>query len=402
MTVPISTRRGRLSVTSVRLADAEDLGRLQDIEVAADQIFGTVLDLSGWPPPPTGPERARERGFLLVVGQPAAGFAHVLELDTDQGPQLHLEQLSVHPEAGRRGLGTMLLLAALGVALERGHEAITLMTYADVPWNGPWYERHGFRELDLDAPDVRGDAVVKALRPLRRTEQRLGLDRHGRRIAMQRPLVEAPAPIPAVSVIPLRNEPHGLEVFVQHRASTMDFVPGAVVFPGGRVDPQDHETAGALALPADLVSEQCRRWRHTAYGAGGTAEEHVRTLLATAVRELAEETGVVVAPSRLVPWDRWVTPVGYGKRFDVSFFVLPVERDTLAHTTTEATGSEWLPLDELVSRAEARELALVPPTRTIVDELQQLGSVESVLALRPVIQTVRHDLTPLRPRPSDL
>jgi 8-oxo-dGTP pyrophosphatase MutT (NUDIX family) len=233
-------------------------------------------------------------------------------------------------------------------------------------------------------------------------EQQLGLDRHGRRVAMARRLVDEPTPIPAVSVIPLRDGPNGLEAFVQHRAATMDFVPGAVVFPGGRVDPSDAVSGRTLALPADLLTAQARRWRHTPYGGSdGDAGQRVRTLLATAVRELAEETGVVVAPRRLVPWDSWVTPVGYGKRFDVAFFVLPVEEETFGHTTTEATGSEWLPIDELVSRAEARELALVPPTRTIVDELQCLGSVAAVLALQPVIEAVHHDVTPLRPRPSD-
>lgn len=403
MAMPAAATGGRLSVTSVRPAGPDDLARLQEIEVAADRAFGEVFDVSDWPPPPTGAERAAEPGFILVVGQPAVGFAHVIELSPEDRSRVHLEQLSVLPDAARHGLGTMLLLAALGVALERGHDQITLMTYADVPWNRPWYARHGFREIDLAR--LAGTAerdTARLLEPLRRTEARLGLERHGRRVAMIRTLVDEPAPLPAVSVIPLRDGPHGLEAFVQHRASTMDFAPGAVVFPGGRVDPRDVRTGHALALPADVVTTHAHRWRHTTYGGlQGDAEQRVRTLLATGVRELAEETGVVVAPRRLVPWDSWVTPIGYRKRFDVSFFVLPVERDALAHTTTEATDSEWLPVDDLVARAEARELALVPPTRTIVDELQRLASVKAVLDLHPVIESVRHDVTPLRPRPSE-
>jgi 8-oxo-dGTP pyrophosphatase MutT (NUDIX family)/GNAT superfamily N-acetyltransferase len=403
VSVPTSIRGDRLSVTSVRPARPEDLERLQEIEAAADRRFAEHFDVSGWPAAPTGAQRDRERGFVLVVGQPVMGFAHVIELGAESRPHLHLEQLSVHPDSGGHGLGTLLLLAALGVGLDRGHEAITLMTYADIPWNAPWYAKHGFLQLDLEASEEPSrHTVTELLRPLRRTEQQLGLDHHGRRVAMIRPLVEEPAPLPAVSVIPLRDGPRGLEVFVQHRVATMDFAPGAVVFPGGRVDATDAATGGTMALPADLATEHARRWRHTPYGGSdAAAEQRVRTLLATGVRELAEETGVVVAPARLVPWDNWVTPIGYGKRFDVAFFVLPIDRDTLAHTTTEASGSEWLPINELVSRAEARELALVPPTRTIVDELQQLGSVEAVLALQPVIEPVRHDVTPLRPRPPE-
>ncbi len=391
-----------LSVTSVRPATAGDLPRLREIEVAADQRFGEFFDLADWPDAPSGVDRARERGFLLVVGQPALGFAHVLELGPVDRPHLHLEQVSVHPDATGHGLGRMLLVGALGQALDRGHDQITLMTYADVPWNAPWYARHGFTELDLDAPS--GDShgrMAELLRSLRNSEQRSGLGRHGRRVAMVQSLADTPVPLPAVSVIPVRDGAHGLEVFVQHRVSTMDFAPGAVVFPGGRVDPQDMVAGEHLALPADLVRTHAWRWRHTAYsGVNGQVDERVRTLLATGVRELAEESGLVVAAKRLVPWDNWVTPIGYHKRFDVSFFVLPVEDDTLSHTTTEATVSEWLAIDELAHRTEAGELLLVPPTRTIVDELQQLGSVDAVLELRPVIRAVRHDVTPRRPRPS--
>lgn len=415
MAPDVPARGERLSVTSVRPARPEDLPRLREIETAADERFGQVFGDSDWAPAPTGEERAREPGFLLVVGQPAVGFAHVINLGSDAASDPHLEQVSVLPDFGGHGLGTMLLFGVLGEALDRGHSEMTLTAYADVPWNGPWYARHGFVEADLDAPaldasaldasadDARARELAQRLRPIRRAEQRLGLDRYGRRVAMARILVDEPGPVGAVSVIPLRNGPIGLEAFVQHRASTMDFVPGAVVFPGGRVDPRDVSAGSRLALAPDLVRAHAWRWRHTAYGpVGGNPERRVRTLLGTGVRELAEETGVIVAPRRLVPWDNWVTPIGYRKRFDVSFFVLPVEEDPLSHSTTEATGSEWLSLDDLVARAEARELALVPPTRTIVDELQRLRSVEAVLALQPVIRAVRHDVTALRPRLQDL
>ncbi|WP_347351331.1 GNAT family N-acetyltransferase [Intrasporangium sp.] len=398
---PVPTNR--LTVTSVRPAGPEDLPALQEIETAADLRFEAFFDLVGWPSAPTGQQRAAERGSLLVVGQPVLGFVQVLQLGPDERPHLHLEQLSVHPDAAGHGLGTMLLLGALGRALDRGVDAVTLMTFADVPWNGPWYARHGFTRLDPEASGggpAPGSAALLA--PLRETERRLGLDRWGQRVAMVRTLADEPTPIPAVSVIPLRDRAGAMEVFIQHRAATMDFVPGAVVFPGGRVDPHDLATGAGLVLPSDVVETHAWRWRHTSGpdDAGGR-RERARTLLATAVRELAEETGTVVAPDRLVPWDNWVTPMGYPKRFDVSFYVLPVEQDALSHTTTEATGSEWVSLDDLVQRTEAGQLAMVAPTRTIVDELQRLGSLDAVLGLRPAITAVRHDVTPLRPRASE-
>ncbi|MDN6379327.1 MAG: NUDIX hydrolase, partial [Brevibacterium aurantiacum] len=60
---------------------------------------------------------------------------------------------------------------------------------------------------------------------------------------------------PAVSVLMIRDGATGLEVFVQHRVSTMDFAAGVVVFPGGRVDPIDEQTAASIEVPAPQIHE---------------------------------------------------------------------------------------------------------------------------------------------------
>ena len=160
----------------VRFATTADLAALQAIEAAADGQFAPLMDVSGWGPPATGESRGAEPGFVLVVGEPVVGFAHVLDLDG----HLHLEQLAVDPSHGRQGLGSALVEAVCRVATSRGADEVTLMTFADVPWNGPWYTARGFSELALPLPDF--------LQPLRATEDRLGLARQGRRIAMVRDL----------------------------------------------------------------------------------------------------------------------------------------------------------------------------------------------------------------------
>ena len=106
-----------------------------------------------------------------------------------------------------------------------------------------------------------------------------------------------------------------------------------------------------------------------------------------------------------MPWDDWVTPIGNPRRFDVRFLLYAADpADPTAaglrfgHTTTEAHRSEWLPLADVVRRTERGELALLPPTRTLVDELCALGTVAAALARRPAITAVHHDLTPSRPR----
>jgi N-acetylglutamate synthase-like GNAT family acetyltransferase len=61
---------------------------------------------------------------------------------------MHIEQVSVHPRAARRKIGGMLLDHAAASAAASGIGALTLTTFAEVPWNAPYYARCGFRVLD--------------------------------------------------------------------------------------------------------------------------------------------------------------------------------------------------------------------------------------------------------------
>ncbi|MGY1855994.1 GNAT family N-acetyltransferase [Modestobacter sp. SYSU DS0290] len=155
----------------VRIAEPADLPELPAVEAAADELF-VPLGVTGLPAPATPAERAAA-WRVLVVGRPVVGFAVLERLDG----AVHLEQLSVHPAHGRRGHGSALLAAAVEQARAAGADRVTLLTYADVPWNAPFYARHGWRLLDVLTPGLAG---------LRRREQQLGLDRHGRRVAMVR------------------------------------------------------------------------------------------------------------------------------------------------------------------------------------------------------------------------
>ncbi|MBK6886400.1 MAG: GNAT family N-acetyltransferase [Tetrasphaera sp.] len=382
-----------LTLTAIRYADPADLPLIEEIERVADGRFAEVSRARGIDPgdfPGIGmPATERLRaGQILVAGQPAVGFAHVVEI---AGHAL-LEQLSVLPEMGGHGIGTSLLRAAMGVALDRGHDRLHLRTFADVAWNGPYYSHNGFVEI----------ADPSWVAPLLAAEEDEGLGRWGRRITMARALVDTPVPIPAVSVIPVRDGPEGIEAFVQHRVATMDFAPGVLVFPGGRVDERDHAAGARLALPEPLVAGHAAGWADTAYGmVGGDGQAAARTLLATGIREVAEETGARIDPARLIPWDDWITPIGVPKRFDVRFFLYPVEAAEAAafeHATTEAHRSEWTALSDVVCRTNAREIDLLPPTRTLVDELAALGGVTAARILRPRISVVRHDIAGRRPR----
>ena len=167
----------------VRLALPTDLASVQGIEDAADQVFAAVMDTSAWGGSPTGEERLAEPGFLLVAAETSTsdgpdevvGFAHVLDLDG----RAHLEQIAVLPEHMRRGTGATLLEQACRYAAEQGFAELTLRTFADVPWNAPFYAHHGFVVM-ADEPGW--------MTPLREDEERAGLSRLGTRVAMVRPL----------------------------------------------------------------------------------------------------------------------------------------------------------------------------------------------------------------------
>ncbi len=169
-------------ITLIRHATDQDHAVLEEIERAADSLLTARFGAEDWPPPSTADDRQRAEGFVLVAtcspateaaggGDMPVGFVQVLE-----GPgYAHLEQLSVHPASGRRGIGRALVLAAQDESRRRGCLQLTLRTYADVPWNAPFYSRCGFAE---STPDT------DFLRELVAVEERLGLTRYGRRIQM--------------------------------------------------------------------------------------------------------------------------------------------------------------------------------------------------------------------------
>lgn len=130
-------------------------------------------------------ENARQRGHLWVAladGVPV-GFAHIEVRAPDIA---HLEEVDVHPEHGRRGLGRRLVLAVCQWAANNGYSWVTLTTFREVPWNMPFYARLGFEEIPPEE-------LTPALLSVVDDETRRGLD-PSRRVAMRRPCVlKAPA-----------------------------------------------------------------------------------------------------------------------------------------------------------------------------------------------------------------
>ncbi|QDY79705.1 GNAT family N-acetyltransferase [Streptomyces qinzhouensis] len=166
----------------IRRAAAADLPLLQHIEQAAGEPFrglGMVEIAEDEPPALDVLECYRAAGRAWVaVGDDDRPLAYLIH-DTVDGAA-HVEQVSVHPAAARRRLGSGLIDHLGERAAARGLDALTLTTFAEVPWNAPYYARIGFRVL---AESELGEG----LREIRRAEKEHGLDRWPR-VCMRRGL----------------------------------------------------------------------------------------------------------------------------------------------------------------------------------------------------------------------
>lgn len=118
---------------------------------------------------------ARGRLWVALADDRPVGFADVKVLEPTVA---HLEEIDVHPEHGRRGLGRRLVMAVCAWAASDGYRAVTLTTFRDIRWNMPFYARLGFEVI---VPDE----LSPAWRSVIEDETIRGLDR-ARRVAMRR------------------------------------------------------------------------------------------------------------------------------------------------------------------------------------------------------------------------
>jgi GNAT superfamily N-acetyltransferase len=124
----------------IRTARPDELTLLPDLEAAADALF-EPLGIGPLPGPGT-PQEFADALVVLVAGDPPVGLCRIDGI----GGGAHLEQLSVHPDHGGRGIGRALLRAGCAWAQQHDFDEVTLATYRDVPWNGPFYASEGFVE----------------------------------------------------------------------------------------------------------------------------------------------------------------------------------------------------------------------------------------------------------------
>ncbi|NUR74126.1 MAG: NUDIX hydrolase [Hamadaea sp.] len=157
--------------------------------------------------------------------------------------------------------------------------------------------------------------------------------------------------VPRLAATAVLRRPDGA-VLLMRRPVKMVF-GGRWVFPGGSADPADAEPGGS----------------------------ELQIAARAALREVTEETGLVVEPTELLPWSRWVTPVFEPRRFDTYFFVGVVGPETdVVQVNGETEEHRWLTAATALDGYAAGELSMLPPTVVTLRELADLTTVDAVRA----------------------
>jgi 8-oxo-dGTP pyrophosphatase MutT (NUDIX family) len=165
-------------------------------------------------------------------------------------------------------------------------------------------------------------------------------------------------PIDAASLILMRErDGQAPEFLIVRRETSLAFAAGAYVFPGGRLDPGDHDVAQVRLAQLDPVDAAAR---------------------IAAIRETEEETGIVVEtdPADLVPFARWL-PVHevVVRRFDTRFYLARTDRDVEPVADgVESSHAFWASAGAILDRCARGDGRAIFPTRRLLERLAGFAS----------------------------
>ncbi|GJL95395.1 MAG: N-acetyltransferase GCN5 [Hyphococcus sp.] len=145
-------------MSNIRIRDGiiADIPALTDIENDAGEVFREIgydfcADMTARQPPDY--IKALDDGALLVAETDQsviAGFALLWIIDQ----HAHLEELSVAQKFQGKGIGKQLVAASEEWARKYSYDKITLITFAEVVWNKPFYEKLGYEVFTPDETET--------------------------------------------------------------------------------------------------------------------------------------------------------------------------------------------------------------------------------------------------------
>ena len=198
---------------------------------------------------------------------------------------------------------------------------------------------------------------------------------------------DLPEPIPAATLILMRPAPAAPELLVIERTQNMAFAAGALVFPGGRVDPDDAVVAARYGAGLGHSEARVAAIRETieetglapAFGsvAPDALAELRRALLAgEAFSSLLDWLSLELRLEALTPFARWCPTFRETRRFDTLFFVAEAPPGEASVAEAEAERLFWASAAEVLEEANSGRARIIFPTRRNLERLARFGSVE--------------------------
>lgn len=166
----------------LRPAAIDDIADLQALEVDAGRRFRALgMDEIADDDPPAADlleaHIANESAWVAVAADGRiVGYALASMVDGEG----HLDQVSVADDAGRQGIGTALIEEVSAWTRQQGAVTVTLTTFRDVAFNGPYYMSLGFvaladGECGPELAAIRGNEIDLGLDIAPRIAMRLRL-----------------------------------------------------------------------------------------------------------------------------------------------------------------------------------------------------------------------------------
>lgn len=204
---------------------------------------------------------------------------------------------------------------------------------------------------------------------------------------------DLPEAIPAATLILMRPAAQGAppEILMLERAETMAFAAGALVFPGGRIDPEDEAMAGRFPDFPDAAA-RIAAIRETIEETG-VAPAFRPAPDAAALREalaagrpfesVLGEMDLKLDLGALTPFARWCPNFREARRFDTLFYLAeaPAGGGTLhSADQTESVHTFWASAETVLAEIEAGRAKAIFPTRRNLERLACFASLAEARA----------------------
>jgi 8-oxo-dGTP pyrophosphatase MutT (NUDIX family) len=212
--------------------------------------------------------------------------------------------------------------------------------------------------------------------------------------------MSVPPTVPAATLVLFRDGVDGPEHLFMQRAETMAFAGGAIVFPGGRVDPGDERLAQRFPhLDASDAAARIAAIRETIEEAGlligldGDAAVLRRHLDAGAtLGALIDAHGLTLDLDALTPFARWSPKLHQTRNFDTRFYLARAGAGEAIVDATENSRLFWARAADALTAVARGELSAIFPTVRNLERLAQFTTFDEAIA-----NAARHPLVTITP-----